>query len=377
VSPQQLKPSIVPTVASALWEQVVAGHAGEILPGVRILAQTFGVSVPTICRALHELADRGFLECGGNRRRWRVTESAACADLQMDTPSILQRSATRPHRLLFLSSSRLEHEHTTGVELLASLMEQLATSDWEVVYRVERFADSKSPRRAWDEQLRFTQPDALVVLSGTPVIGEWAMERNVRTIFVGGDPGNSGVPLVSVGLATMLRNTFAHLLDMGHRKVLLPLLARQPNLAMMCRQAATAMGDRRHAITILESPYSTPDVLIGMLRTNWQPEPPDALIFLNWREFIAASGFLNELGIKIPRDVSVIILTRNAMMDWHAPPISHYDHPVSAMARTLAKWATGERAGRPLKARQEIPARWVPQGSVAARQDGGSQSRVK
>ena len=63
---------------------------------------------------------------------------------------------------------------------------------------------------------------------------------------------------------------------------------------------------------------------------------------LDWREFVAASGFFREARVEIPRDLSVVMLSQNPIMDWHSPAITHFEHPVKLMARTVAKWVTEE-----------------------------------
>ena len=108
-------------------------------------------------------------------------------------------------------------------------------------------------------------------------------------------------------------------------------------------------------------------VITALLRGQWKEEPPDAVIFLDWREFVAAESFFNEAGVSIPRDVSVIVLSQNGTMEWHQPAISHYEHPVKPMARAIAKWVLHGKAGLATEEDHEFPARWVSRESVRPR----------
>lgn len=364
---QDLRRSLIAAVAGELRARVIDGHAGEVLPGVRVLARTLGVSVPTICRALHRLSEAGLLESGGTRRRWTVSNKVPAA-APAPAAAITAIKGLRSRRLLFLASQPLNHESASGAESFAALLDRLGTSDWEVMYRVEDFLQVKKPRRSWDELLRFTRPDAMVVLGGTPVLAGWAVKHGIRTLLLGGDPGDSGVPMVSVSISSMLREAAERLRDAGHQRVIMPLCARLPEFVMKCRQTAAEINAGwKGNVAIVESPYAGPEVIRDLLRRQWQQAPPDALIFLDWREFVGALGFLNELSIRIPQDVSVIVLTKNAMMDWHSPPISHFEHPVNVIARGVAKWVTGEKSGSTLQEIREIRARWIDKSSVITR----------
>jgi DNA-binding LacI/PurR family transcriptional regulator len=239
------------------------------------------------------------------------------------------------------------------------------------MHRVENFTSAKKPRRAGDELLKLAQPDALVVLGGTPVLAKWAAERGIRTLFLGGDAGGSGVPVLAVRVGTMLRHALGHLVGLGHRRIVMPLCGRSPGFVANCRGVAEetmiAAGGGKDGIAIVETAYATPQVVVDLLRRQWRKHAPDALIFLDWREFVAASGYFVEFGIAIPRDVSVVVLSQNATMEWHMPRITHFEHPVKPMARMISKWVTeGNKPPAP-QGSIEVRARWVEGESVAAR----------
>lgn len=362
---------LVRTVAEELRNQVVPRHVGGFLPGTRILAQTLGVSVPTVCKALRFLGEEGVLEGGGNRRRWRV---AVGLPVRPSGRSGKTKTAggVRPQRLLFITSQPLSVARYSGVEVFAALLDKLAMSEWEVVYRVVDYQNARKPRRSWDELMQAIQPDALMVLSGTEVIGKWAMKWGIRTLFVGGSPGTSGVPLIRVSVAAMFREAAGHLLELGHRRIMFPLCGRPPSVAENVRLVAdeltSAAGIPRDRLVVGTSPYSGPQIMIDLLRKQWRMGGPDALIFLDWREFIAAEGFLRSVGVLIPGDVSVIVLSHNSMMEWHQPPISHFEHPVIPLARAIARWVVNDRPARNTSASMEFKARWVSCQSVLARE---------
>ena len=359
-------------VADELRDRVLPGHQGDFLPGTRILAGTLGVSVPTVCKALHQLGAEGALVGGGKRRRWRVADmQAPSSPTRRSGNAALGGKKPRSRRLLFLSAKPLRGERFSGVEIYAALLDKLATSDWEVIYRVMDFWNTERPRRVWNEMLEFTMPDAIVAISGTETLGKWLVDKKIRTLFIGGTRGTSGVPAVFVSVSSMLGDAAGRLFAQGHRRLLFPLFGRAPALvkgaADTAKQVTEAMGIPQKCLVVTESKYSGPEVVINLLRAQWKKEPPDAVIFLDWREFVAAESFFNEAGVSIPRDLSVIVLSQNGTMEWRQPAISHYEHPVNPMARAIAKWVLHGKAGLADKNDHEFPARWVSRESVRPR----------
>jgi LacI family transcriptional regulator len=370
-----VKRGLVDEVAEALRGRLASGELKGMLPGVRLLAKTLGVSVPTICRALHQLEVEGALAGGGKSRRWRVPENRAESGERtklegIRAPGVAGR-ADRRGRLLFLSSLSLSSERHAGVEVFAELLDQLGNSGWEIMHRVENYASAVQPRKSWDKLLKLTQPDAIVALGGTPAFGGWLQEKRIRSLFIGGDPGGSGVPVVAVSTSTMLHYALERLLSLGHRRILLPLCGRAPAFAARCHrvvaEAAVLTKRPREDIVIAETAYAGPEVIVDLMRRQWRKDPPDALIMLDSREFLAASGFFREAGVEVPRDLSVVVLSHNPIMDWHLPAITHFEHPVKLMARTVSKWVTQGRVSYTPEPLMEVRARWVDGQSVLHR----------
>lgn len=361
------KKTLVETVVLELRKHLGKGEMRESLPGVRLLSQTLGVSVPTVCKALQVLEAEGFLKSGGDRRRWRLANPSS----GVTEPLSVSALKTTSRRVLFLTPQPLGNGRFGGVEAFASLIDRLASSDWELVYRVEQFSDAKNPRRSWDQLMATMNPGAMIVLGGTPVLAKWAAKLPCRTLFLGGDPGSVGLPLIAVSLSMMLEEAAARLLAMGHRRILLPLCARLPYIVEKCSRVANNLNragiKQGNSFVLVESQYTGPEIIVNLLRKQWKNDPPDAVIFFDWREFLAASGFFNQAGIMIPRDVSVIILSQNTSMEWHLPSISHYEHPVKMISRSIARWVLDKNVRCDPGMFPEVKATWHEGNSVTTR----------
>lgn len=359
---------LVNSVATELRRRLIQGELKGRLPGARLLAKALGVSVPTVCKALHELHEEGLVTGGGDRKRWEA------GDLTQTRPNgelPAKRPASRPGRLLYVSTLPLSIERQTGVEVFAKTLDLLSAKGWEVMYRGVPFVSARKPHRAWDDLLRFSKPDALVVQGGSEVFGLWAMQNQLRTLFVGGDSGSNPIPTIMVRASMMLRQVLERLFASGHRRVLIPLCGRIPQFAERCRnevrECAMELGVGVEAVVFAESEYSSPEVLAGAMRQHWRKQAPDALIIFDWREYLAASSFLAEAGISIPRDVSVVLLSHNPTMDWHLPALCHFMHPVEEIAKACAKWVVGGKAMLGSGRVMEFQPRWVEGASIADR----------
>lgn len=365
-----LKRSLAESLAEVLRGDLMGGKMGPVLPGVRLLARTYGVSVPTMSKVLHALAEEGLVTHEGGRRRWRVEAGRPLPQAKSGKGRGEGRS--RSSRLMFISSHPLASERFSGIECFAELSDRLGGKGWEVLHRTLPFSSSSRPRKAWDDLFQATRPDAVIVMAGTVAVAEWLASRGVRCLFIGGDAGQTGIPVLAASSPDMFRAATRRLLEIGHHSILAPFCGRTEKFVDNCRAAivetAVAHGVDRNCVQVVDTPYSSPDVVLNLLRKHWPKHRPDALMFVDWREFVAADAFLRANGIEIPRDVSVVVLSHNASMEWHIPPITHFELPVRRLARMAARWVSGGKvpvAGPGGKV--IVPGRWVEAGSIGER----------
>lgn len=362
-----IRPQLVETVAEELRKRFASGEIKETLPGTRPLAKAMGVSVPTLCKALHRLQMEGVLKEGGGRRRWQLSDTPPGSPARA-APT---RSRNQPGRVMFVSSQPLSRERQIGVVFFAEVVDQLNAKGWEVLHRVLPFVDARKPHRHWDELLQFIKPDTMLALGGSEVLGNWANQNKLRTLFIGGTPGKSAVPHMAVRVSPMLGACVDRLFALGHRRILMPLCGRIPAFTAKLKADVAkhllAAGIAPQCVTIAETNYSSPEVLTDLLRRHWAKQAPDALIFLDLREYFAASSLFAEMRVSIPDDLSVIILSHDDSMDWLQPPLCHFSYPLDAITRAVTKWVTcGGSFIRPGET-LEIPSQWVEGKSIANR----------
>lgn len=334
-----------------------------------MISKAYGVSVPTVSKAMQMLADAGVLQSGGDRRCWKVAETRS------PRGDSSEKRAKRRHQskgnLLVLSSSGLGEERYTTSQFVTELLNFLGSTGWEARHRVMNFEHAKRPKRAWGELLKSVEPDAVVVVGGTECVARWLVQQKVRALFVGGEAKDTGIPMLALSAGGMYRRAVKHLLDLGHQRILTPFCGRIPGFVEGCSRAIhETLAEARagqQCMKIVETPYSGPEVTANLLRRNWPKYLPDALIFLDWREFIAASGFLREAGLTIPRDVSVVVLSHSSSMEWHIPRLSHFELPHRELARLAGRWVTDGKLPKSIGNLVRVTPRWVEGESIAKR----------
>ncbi|MGA0845236.1 MAG: substrate-binding domain-containing protein [Luteolibacter sp.] len=355
-------------MADELRSRIAAGILSDSLPGVRLLADELSVSVPTVCRALHRLEKEGVLLAGGGRRRWRVADRPAALQGEILHTGRLDL----PHRrLLYISPHPLGSEKFSGVEVFAAMLDQLGSQGWDVSHRMIPFVSARKPHRSWDKLLELARPDAIVVNSGSQVVAEWLSKQSIRSCFLGGDSGDFEIPTLGVSTPTMFGEALAHLLELGHRSIWMPLCGRTDRMLRHCKETIAKetlkIGVSEDCVRISSSVDSSPELLMNMARKEYSTRKPDALVVLDWREFVALSGYLARSGIQIPKDLSVIVLSHNANMTWHRPAIAHFEIPSSQIARKICTWISHPERWGPTDKPVLIRARWIEGSSVLAR----------
>jgi DNA-binding LacI/PurR family transcriptional regulator len=371
--PNSLHQSLAERIAAWISQRIQQGHFRDRLPGLRELAREIGVSVPTVSKGIHLLEKSGLVITGGARRGFRIAPSAKPSKRQ-------STEAPKSHkRLLFLTSRPVNQLLQDSMQTFAELVNVMRQQGWEVFHRSNGFEQAKAPHKSWDRMLELLEPDALVVLSGNAVVAKWALERKIPVLFLGGQTAGNPVPQVAVRITGLIEETIDRLRLGGHTDILMPLCGRTKEFANIILQAARRRllegGGKANQFRLETSAYSEPKVLLELLKRAWQKKRPDALVILDWREYVTASCFLKEQRIEVPNDLSVVLLSFEEEMKWHFPSIAHYRFPSERIAHAIARWALHDQHTGAGAYPKFLRAHWVEGQSIATRKPLTSRHR--
>ena len=340
--------SLVDRTAAALLSSLRAGQWTGLLPGVRVLCAALKVSPPTLQAATARLVEQGVLVSRGSRRKLEIAAGTA----HRKQPARTGAKSQMQKRVLCLTDDTLEQMSHLRLEILTQL--RVRHRHWDVRHRVLNYTTARVPHRHWDEVLRTEHPDHLLVFGGNPVVAQWAKSRGVPVAFIGGDALPEKVPTVGFTPMTMVPEAVAELLRLGHRDICLPMFGLFPRLEEAQRAAFRAQLEAA-GITFdpawhtPSSPQTSADIVTNAMTAVAAKTMPTAIIAMTWNEFVSIHCFLSRHRMRIPEDVSVIVLRGSASLEWFRPSLSYFSLSAASACRIVQRWIDdGPSADNPI-----------------------------
>jgi len=341
--PRVERTSIAARAAEVIRADIASGKWTDRLPGSRVLALETGVSQPNITAALQQLAREGLLSRSGDRKAYRIRHQKAG-----ETGSGKPQEKRRLVILTHVDIGELPYTTRKAIEMTR---DKLVRLDWAVELRTFDFLHAKRPHRAWDHIVPVDPAIPLIAVFGRTPIGEWALRHGLRIAFLGGMRGDLPISVVAVKSSLLADEAMRRMTALGHRQILLPLCDRPAPFAAGLKDSVKN-GLEQVGVTYVpsyhtpESPYQRPEVIWRMLESAFKRKPPTAIIVLDWKEFVTVSCFLSHLGLRIPDDVSVVLLNEQMEAEWFVPKLACFRFPVGKIALALAHWAEGKESAR-------------------------------
>jgi DNA-binding transcriptional regulator YhcF (GntR family) len=329
-------------LADLLRAELEGGRWPGRLPGTRLLASESGVSQPVAAEALRLLARQGLVVRSGDRKAYTNARDAPALAVGSRSKQPLRRAVILTH----VELGNLPYSTRLVIEQTRSL---LVKRGWELEIITFDFLHAKRPRRAWDHLVPMDPAIPLVAVFGRQAIGEWSLKRGLRMAFLGGLRGDLPLPMIAVKSSLLAEEAIRRLTELGHRRIIMPLCDRPPSFAASMKDAMEK-GLRGAGVRYVpsyhtpESPYQQPEVVWRMMEACFRRSVPTALVILDWKEFVTISCLLAERGLRVPHDVSVVLLNESMEADWFVPKITCFRFPTLRLAKALAAWVEGKLA---------------------------------
>lgn len=246
--------------------------------------------------------------------------------------------------------------HTGGYTVVLCNTDESADREHEVLERMVDRVDGLLLAPARDD----AETAESIAALGVPVV---LVDRTLP------DPGSADVVLIdNAGGAAAAA---AHLLGLGHRR-----------LGLISGPIDTTPGAERHD-GFLAACDGEPDVVVEMadfreaggyqaaMRLFGQSAPPTAVLAANNMMTVGLLRALHDLGLRIPRDVSVVGFDDHALADLLDPPLTVVDRPTenqgAVAARMLMNRLTdgADRPGRTVRLETKLIVRSSTTGVMA------------
>ncbi|MCX6050187.1 MAG: LacI family DNA-binding transcriptional regulator [Chloroflexi bacterium] len=326
---------------------------------IQDVARAAGVSVSTVSRVLNGRDD--VAAATGQRVRKIIDELGYSSSLAA-------------------KGMRSRHNHVIGViifdlslsfciEVVRGIDQMVQAQAYDlIVHTSNRAKHSGDP--AWERkvvaQLNGSIVDGIIFV--TPATINLPTNYPVVTI----DPSDEGAfPSV---IATNCKGAYTavrYLIELGHRRV--GLIGGSPALlSARQRRQGYAQAHYEAGLPILpelyaEGDYSYQTALIGARQLLSLPERPTAIMAANDQSAFAVMGIANQLGIRVPQDLSVIGFDNTPESAYTTPPLTTVDQSIVTMGSRAAELLIQWIEGKPVEDRlYELPTRLIVRASCQA-----------
>lgn len=290
---------------------------GDFLPTRAELAERYDVARATVDKALAELSRRGLIDSGSGRRTLVIG------------PSSKKTEVTSVGVLWNWPDDQQRHGGDYLDLLFRGIREACAEYLLEVHFRA-------APLHTWTELVHGKGAQGLVVVrpdyADASVI-EGIHEANVPVVLVPGVLDESPVPSISSDNGFGTEAAVQHLCDLGHQDVgFVGLTATVPDHFERLKSFLEATGRRGMAVrpewiclAHERNPSHFRDHLASWLREDHHPT---AVVSCDFMMTLAVLGRLRDLGLDVPRDISVVT--------FDDPPMAAQMHPsLTAVAQPI------------------------------------------
>ncbi|MFE9932022.1 LacI family DNA-binding transcriptional regulator [Streptomyces sp. NPDC005533] len=277
--------------------------------------------------------------------------------------------------------------HTLGVEsfflqLVSGIQEVLSAARTALLFQVVEDIDAECAvyRRWWaerrvdgvlvvDPRMRDPRP-ALLGQLGLPAvtIGEPEPEPEPRP-----DPVAASAPAVVSSVraddAGAMARVLDHLHGLGHRRIVhiagLPGLAHTVRRMDSLRTEAARRGLGPDQVRSVVTDYSDAEGAAATRRVLAEPRPPTALVYDNDVMAVAGSAVAAELGIPVPRRLSIVAWDDSALCRVTHPRLTALVRDTAGFGRLAAEELLAVLAGGPPGVRVSEQPRLEPRESTA------------
>ncbi|GGP86230.1 LacI family DNA-binding transcriptional regulator [Saccharothrix coeruleofusca] len=246
------------------------------------------------------------------------------------------------------------------MEFIAGIEERLAERELSVLLHVVATQDAEiAAYRRWGARRLV---DAVVLVNRSVEDRRPAVLREVGlpAVLVGEPAG--AFPVVRTDDAGPVRAALAHLLELGHRRIA-RVSGPESLLHTRARTAALLEGCAAAGVepVVVEGDYSEESgaKLTAALLSGG--EPPTAILYDNDVMAVAGLGAAKELGVAVPRELSVVAWDDSTLCRLASPALTTMSVDVHRFGVTVAESVLELVGGGP------VADRWSPSATLVAR----------
>lgn len=322
MSPGSFRPVSAETqFADEIRRRLAAGLWPERLPGIAALVRDCGVSRQTVEKAFRILERSGELKKGGGRGEMRPAR------------------ATRPPSSGGTLVLYTLHPELHGSESLDVLRAAAATSPEPVTFLRLETGTSREHVLA---HVSASEAGSVLLMHQPWGTGAAVMAQGRRAFVFGSDGPDSPAPRIAMRFESLVRQGVRCAFDAGHTRVCHPVWRRKPEIVADIRRWIAeeyARAGLRHSPEF-DAPVVADDTAAGMdtcIRALFRHTPPSALVLQNLTQWMATIHPLSDLRVRVPEDVSIVMLSHVRELDASPLTYAHLRYPVPRLVAEFRK----------------------------------------
>jgi DNA-binding LacI/PurR family transcriptional regulator len=321
--------SLVHETASTLKQWIAGGVLRDVLPGELDLKQRLRVGRDTLRLALQLLIKEGWVEPSTQGRKRRIHAQKL---------SRLKKSAAADLPVTFLSPYRFEQGQT--MLELEDAQKQLLEVGRELQFVSPDIFHLKDPERQL-ENLVQTHPSAAWVLSAASgPIQKWFAKQGFPVLVHGWPYPGVNLPYVARDWESAGFHAGLQFIRHGHRNIgMFEYLKRGFGAMLIEKGLRRALKTSSVGVNLLMfQDERTPESIAAAYETAFKmKERPTAMVLTSSNHLLTSYSWMVSKGIRVPDDVSIVVLPNDTWYSEFHPPLCHYKSSTKSLSQAIAE----------------------------------------
>ncbi len=349
--------SLVYETASILKQWITSGILQDVLPGELDLKERLRVGRDTLRLALQLLIDEGWIEPSAQGRNRRIHEQKISA---------LKKTERIGLPVTFLSPYPVEQGQTL-IEL-EDAQKQLTESGRTLQFVSPEIFHLKDPKYQLQNLVQ-THPSAAWVLYATSSpIQKWFMKSGLPVLIHGWPYPGVNLPYVTKAWEPAGFHLGLQLIRHGHKNIGMFEYVERGVGAMLIerglrRAIETAGGGTKLCVFKDER---TPESIAKAYTSAFKlKERPTAMVLTSSNHLLTCFSWLVSKGIRVPDDVSLVVMPNDTWYSDFFPPLCHYKPNTKSLSHGIAERVLELiEHGRIIRKSLEVPVEYVPGATI-------------
>jgi len=325
------KKAVPEQFADRLMGDILENKFGTILPSVRELVVRYGLNQVSIHKGITILVQRGMLKNHGPRRRLTIVAPPALKG----ECGCKQRGVACCSPLIFVGADPSE-VNSTLMMATHDVQQASRANGGNCVTIVLAGLSDKAKSDAVKAAMLEHKPSHVLLMYCDQGVYELVAKRSVRIAILGGGISSRKAVRLAADMALLAAASFADLAALGHRKLRLVQLGRVADPAAVRRLEEFSMQNGLDARVVFGDVLDMPSMkrtLEAALKAG-----VTAFAFPRPEDFVLANAFFDTAGVKVPRDVSTVMLLSGPYDFMQAKQPAHFKITKDSIISLVLGW---------------------------------------